>query len=231
MDEKKPDSGILDGILLVDKEPDWTSFDVVAKLRNVFHIRKVGHAGTLDPMATGLLIVLMGKATKLSDSIMGHDKVYSATLRLGIVTDTQDIWGTVLTQNAEAAAAVTEDRLMAALQHFTGPQTQIPPMYSAIKIKGKKLYEIARKGGEVERDPRPIEVFSMKYQGREGNELFLEIHCSSGTYIRTLCHDLGAYLGCGGCMSALRRTRIGNYRIEDAHRVLEITDGTFLQRI
>ena len=220
-----------DGILLVDKEQDWTSFDVVAKLRNVFHLKKVGHAGTLDPMATGLLLVLLGKGTKLSDTLMGHDKVYSASMRLGLTTDTQDIWGTVLREDPSAAEAVTEQQLFSVLDRFTGHIQQIPPMYSAIKIKGKKLYEIARKGGEVARDPRPVQIFSLRCLGREENEVRLEIHCSSGTYIRTLCHDIGEALGCGACMSALRRTKIGEYDVSDAHKISEIKDGTFILKI
>lgn len=223
------ENAITDGILLVDKEQDWTSFDVVARLRHVLHIKKIGHAGTLDPMATGLLIVLVGrKATRLCEQIMGHEKEYEAVLRLGTVTDTQDIWGHVTGGSQELAAAVTADRFSAVLKNFTGEIEQIPPMYSAIKIKGQKLCDVARRGEEIDREPRRIRVDSIDLLGREENEYFLRIRCSSGTYVRTLCHDIGAALGCGACMSGLRRTKIGNYSIADAHRVSEIRDGSYL---
>lgn len=224
-------SAVYDGILLVDKEQDWTSFDVVNKLRNVLHVKKMGHAGTLDPMATGLLVILSGKATKLSDSVMGHDKEYYATMTLGVSTDTQDIWGNVIGGSPEAAASMTDEQILNAVRSYTGEIDQIPPMYSAIKIKGKKLYELARKGTEVERKPRHIVIHELEMLGRDGNDVRLRIECSSGTYIRTLCHDIGEFLGCGACMSELRRTKIGGYSIENAHRISEIKDGEYLIEI
>lgn len=208
----------MDGFFLIDKEQDWTSFDVVNKIRHVLREKKVGHAGTLDPMATGLLIVMVGKGTKQSDYIMGHSKEYIARIRLGTRTDTQDIWGTVLEQR-EVCGDLDE-----AISRFTGDIEQIPPMYSAIKIHGQKLYEIARRGGEVEREPRKIHVNSIERL----DEDILKIRCSSGTYIRTLINDIGEYMGCGACMSELRRTKIGTIGVESAHKVAEITDGSFL---
>lgn len=224
-------SAVYDGIFLVDKEQDWTSFDVVNKLRNVLHVKKMGHAGTLDPMATGLLVILSGKATKLSDSVMGHDKEYYATMTLGVSTDTQDIWGNVIGGSPEAAASMTDEQILNAVRSYTGEIDQIPPMYSAIKIKGKKLYELARKGTEVERKPRHIVIHELEMLGRDGNDVRLRIECSSGTYIRTLCHDIGEFLGCGACMSELRRTKVGGYSIENAHRISEIKDGEYLIEI
>ena len=221
-------SAVHDGILLVDKQQEWTSFDVVAKLRNVLRTKRMGHAGTLDPNATGLLIVLVGRATKLSETLTGHDKEYYARLRLGTVTDTQDIWGNVTGGNPEAAETVTNENIRMVLDGFRGETDQIPPMYSAIKIKGERLYNIARRGGEVERKPRHIRVEALELLERDGNELSIRVECSSGTYIRTLCHDIGAALGCGACMTELRRTRIGDYRVEDAHRIEEIKDGEFI---
>lgn len=216
----------MNGFFLVDKDPEWTSSDVVCKLRGVLHEKKIGHAGTLDPMATGLLIILVGKGTKSSAEIMGHDKEYVASLRLGLTTDTQDVWGNVISENDPGG--ISREMLDEALARFTGEIQQLPPMYSAIKIRGKKLYDIARRGGTVEREPRTIRVNSIECLGRDGEDWVLRISCSSGTYIRTLCNDIGEYLGCGGCMAALRRTKIGNARIEDAHRIHEITDDTFI---
>ena len=210
------------GILLVDKEQDWTSSDVVAKLRGVLHERRIGHAGTLDPLATGLLIVMVGRAARASDYLMRHTKKYRAHLRCGIVTDTQDITGRVL---SETALSVSSQQLEEVLQRFRGEQEQIPPMYSAIKIGGKKLYSIARGGGEVERPPRPITVSSLTLAGTAGEDFILDIECSAGTYVRTLCHDIGQALGCGACMAALRRVSSGAYRVEHAHTVAEISSA------
>ena len=215
----------LNGFLLIDKDPDWTSSDVVSKLRGILHEKRIGHAGTLDPMATGLLIVMIGKCTKASDVIMHRDKEYIAGIRFGIETDTQDITGTVL---KETAADVPREQLEEAIQNYIGEIEQIPPMYSAVKIHGQKLYSIARKGGEVEREPRKIAVYSIDVLSGEKNEFLLDIRCSSGTYIRTLCHDIGRTVGCGACMSSLRRIRIGEASVEDAHRISEIRDEQFL---
>ena len=210
----------MDGILLVDKPSDWTSMDVCAHLRGVLHERHIGHTGTLDPNATGLLVVLVGKATKLAKYLENDRKRYDAKLRLGIHTDTQDIWGTVLKRSD---AACTKEELESALSAFRGDILQLPPMYSAIKIRGKKLYEIARRGGSVEREPRPITIYDLAVSDRDENgDWGLRIECSKGTYIRTLCSDIGDKLGCGGCMSALRRTSCGTFSLADAHTLEEI---------
>lgn len=207
------------GILIVDKPSGWTSQDVVAKLRGVFHEKRVGHGGTLDPMATGVLPVFFGRATRAVEFFEHAQKAYIATLLLGTVTDTQDTTGTVLEQHA---VAVSQQRLTATLADFTGEQQQLPPMYSAVKVNGKKLYEIARRGGEIARTPRTITVFEMRLLTFDGNTAQLFIHCSKGTYVRTLCHDIGTALGCGGCMSALRRVRAGAYGEAEAISLDEI---------
>ena len=207
------------GILLIDKPAGWTSSDVVAKLRGVLHERRIGHSGTLDPMATGLLVVLAGRATKAAEFAESHDKRYLASLRLGLSTDTQDVTGTPV---GGAPREVSAEELEAALEQFRGEQMQLPPMYSAVKVKGQKLYEIARRGGEAERSPRPITVHELRLVGRDGEDWLLDVSCSKGTYVRTLCHDLGEALGCGGCMSALRRLQAGDCRIEDAHTLDEV---------
>ena len=222
-------SAVSDGILLIDKEQEWTSFDVVAKLRNVLHIKKIGHAGTLDPMATGLLIILIGRATKLCEQLTGHDKEYIAEMTLGIVTDTQDIWGNVLERNS--ADDLTDCDILKTVNSFKGEITQLPPMYSAIKVKGERLYNIARRGEEVERKPRKVNIFDITVLARDKEKVTMKINCSSGTYIRTLCHDIGIKLGCGACMSSLRRTRIGDFLISDAHKVSDISDYNFVINI
>ena len=211
----------MNGILLIDKEPDWTSNDVVAKLKGMLHQRRVGHSGTLDPMATGLLVVFGGRATRAVEFAEGHDKRYLASLRLGLVTDTQDISGTVLERRE---ASVTGGELEAALEAFKGEQEQLPPMYSAIKHKGRPLYEIARKGGEVERKPRKINVYDLRLIGEDQGDYLLDIRCSKGTYVRTLCHDLGHALGCGGCMSSLRRLEAGGFSVDKAHKLSEVQE-------
>ena len=209
----------MNGILLIDKEPDWTSSDVVAKLRGVLHEKRIGHSGTLDPMATGLLVVFVGRATRAAEFAGTHDKRYLASLRLGTVTDTQDITGNVIRTQP---AVVSERRLREVLERFRGEQLQIPPMYSAIKIRGRKLYEIARSGGEVEREPRPIRINDISLAGCSGGDWLLDISCSKGTYVRTLCNDIGERLGCGGCMSALRRVSAGPFSVDDALTIDEV---------
>ena len=209
----------MNGILLIDKEPDWTSNDVVSKLKGILHERRIGHSGTLDPMATGLLVVFVGRATRAVEFAEGHDKRYTASLRLGTVTDTQDITGNILSQKT---ADISEEQLSAVLEGFRGEQLQLPPMYSAIKVKGRRLYDIARSGGETERQPRPITVHDISFSGRDGEDYVIDISCSKGTYIRTLCHDIGEVLGCGGCMSALRRTNAGGFSVSDAHTLAEV---------
>ena len=192
------------GIVIIDKPQGWTSMDVCAKLRGILHEKRVGHAGTLDPMATGVLPVFVGQATKAVSFAEGGQKVYEAVLQLGLVTDTQDTTGETL---EERAVTVTEDKVRAALGRFLGEIEQIPPMYSAIKVNGQKLYDLARQGREVARKPRKITIFDLALTQNLGNGQYaLRIVCSKGTYIRTLCHDLGQALGCGGCMAALRRT-------------------------
>ena len=211
----------MNGILLVDKPQDWTSHDVVAKLRGVFGEQRIGHSGTLDPLATGLLVVFLGKATKAVEFSEAAEKEYLAHLRLGVETDTQDITGTVLHTSAEIPDRAA---LEAVLPLFCGEIQQIPPMYSAIKVNGKKLYDIARRGGEVERQPRSIFIHELSVLGEENGEFVLRIRCSKGTYIRTLCHDIGKALGCGGVMTALRRTRVGGYDVQDAHTVAALSE-------
>ena len=218
------------GILIVDKPAGWTSQDVAAKLRGVFHEKRVGHGGTLDPMATGVLPVFIGRATRAVPFFEHADKVYEAVLRLGLVTDTQDTTGRTL---EEHPVDITSEQLEAVLPRFRGEIQQIPPMYSAVKVNGQKLYALARKGQEVDREPRPVTVYELVNQGTvlrltgqsENRPLIdwrLRIHCSKGTYVRTLCHDIGQALGCGGCMAALRRTRAGRYSIAQAHTLEEI---------
>ena len=205
---------MMQGILIVDKPMDWTSFDVVAKLRGVLGTRKLGHSGTLDPMATGVLPVFCGGASKAVDLQLNHDKTYRATLRLGARTDTGDSTGTVL-ETAPVTAGETE--LQAVLPQFVGPQMQVPPMYSAVKINGQPLYKLAREGVTVERKARPIEIYGIEYGGSPAeNEYVLTVRCSKGTYVRTLCHDIGQALGCGGCMSSLRRTVAAGFTLDDA---------------
>ncbi|MCL2589172.1 MAG: tRNA pseudouridine(55) synthase TruB, partial [Oscillospiraceae bacterium] len=191
------------GILLVDKPTDWTSHDVVAKLRGLLRERRIGHAGTLDPMATGLLTIFVGRATRAVEFAEAEAKTYITRLRLGVTTDTQDITGRVL---SECAADVLQAELEAILPQFLGEIQQIPPMYSAIKIDGQRLYKLARQGVEVARKARPVTIHKIEVLGQVDGDFELEITCSKGTYIRTLCHDIGAALGCGGTMAALRRT-------------------------
>jgi len=210
----------MNGILLVDKPQGWTSMDVCAKLRGVFHERRIGHSGTLDPMATGLLVVFLGRATRAVEFAEAHSKEYIALLRLGVTTDTQDTSGTVLSGKC---ADISDEELFSALEKFRGDIEQIPPMYSAIKIGGKKLYEIARKGEEVERKARPVTIHELEYLGREKDgDIRLRVRCSKGTYIRTLCNDIGEELGCGGCMSYLRRSAAGEFSINEARSLEEI---------
>ena len=203
----------------MDKPEGWTSQDVVSKLRGVLHEKRVGHGGTLDPMATGVLPVFVGRATRAVEFFEHAEKAYETTLLLGTTTDTQDTTGTVLETRPVTA---DEAAVRALLPRFTGVQQQLPPMYSAVKIGGKKLYELAREGKEIERKPREITVFSAELLHFENNSARLRIHCSKGTYIRTLCHDIGQALGCGGCMAALRRVQAGAYRLADAVTLDEI---------
>lgn len=203
----------MNGIVIVDKPQGWTSQDVTARLRRVYATRRIGHGGTLDPMATGVLPVFVGRATRGVEFFEHAEKTYDTVLLLGRTTDTQDVTGATLAEKAVHLSPADIERV---LPRFRGDILQVPPMYSALKVNGKKLYELARKGQEVERQPRPITVFELTNLGFDGTRLSLRVKCSKGTYIRTLCQDIGDALGCGGCMEALRRVRAGEYGIEDA---------------
>ena len=203
----------MNGIVIIDKPQGWTSQDVVSKLRGVFQTRRIGHGGTLDPMATGVLPVFVGRATRGVEFFEHAEKTYETVLRLGITTDTEDITGTVLTR---CDAFVTGAQLEQVLQQFRGEIMQVPPMYSALKVNGQKLCDLARKGKEVERKPRPITIHELTLLGMEDDSIRLRVRCSKGTYIRTLCKDIGQALGCGGCMAALRRVTAGEYTIEES---------------
>lgn len=209
----------LNGIMLIDKPCNWTSHDVVGKLRGILHERRIGHSGTLDPMATGLLVVFVGRATRAVEFAEADSKEYIAGLRLGISTDTQDITGNTLkSSNSLPSKAELEQALSA----FKGEISQIPPMYSAIKVGGRKLYELARRGESVERKPRRVTIDKLDIIGENEDNYVLDVVCSKGTYIRTLCNDIGDTLGCGGCMSSLRRVKAGAFSIEKAHTIDEI---------
>lgn len=207
------------GIINVHKPSGWTSQDVVAKLRGVLREKRIGHGGTLDPMATGVLPVFVGQATKAVQFFESADKEYIAGLRLGITTDTQDITGTVLSKRE---ADITRDELEIVLSSFRGGQMQLPPMYSAVKVGGKKLYEIARRGGEVERKPRRIVVTKAELIDGGGADYLIRFEVSKGTYIRTLCADIGEKLGSGGVMSSLVRTRAGVFELDASHTLEQI---------
>ena len=221
----------MNGVLIIDKPAGWTSMDVCAKLRGVFHEKRVGHGGTLDPMATGVLPVFLGRATRAVEYATDSDKEYIAGIKLGVVTNTQDTTGEVLEQRP-----VTTDRaaLEAILPRFTGELDQIPPMHSAIKKDGKKLYELARKGVEVERKPRRIVIKELEITRCIDDTTYeLRVFCSKGTYVRTLCHDIGAALGCGGAMCSLRRSMAAGYTLADAvtlEQVLSAEDPAALAR-
>ena len=211
---------MINGVLNVWKEAGFTSHDVVAKLRGILHQKKIGHTGTLDPDATGVLPVCLGKGTRLCDMLTDETKTYEALLHLGIATDTQDMSGTV---TAEAPVTVTEEEVRDCIASFAGEQQQVPPMYSAIKINGQKLYDLARKGKEVERKPRNITIFELELLEQVNEtDYLLRCRCSKGTYLRTLCHDIGEKLGCHGCMEQLIRTRVGQFDRNGAHTLDEI---------
>ena len=215
----------MNGIIIIDKPQEWTSNDVVSRLRRVFNTRRIGHGGTLDPMATGVLPVFVGRATRGVEFFEHAEKVYETTIRFGLTTDTEDITGKVLT---ETQVSLTEEALLAVLPKFRGDILQVPPMYSAIKVNGQKLYDLARKGREVERQPRPITIHELELLAFSGNEARLRVRCSKGTYIRTLCKDIGEALGCGGCMAALRRVQAGEYTLEGSiplRRLLDISEA------
>ena len=211
----------MNGIVIIDKPQGWTSQDVTARLRRVFNTRRIGHGGTLDPMATGVLPVFVGRATRGVEFFEHAEKTYETVLRLGITTDTEDISGTVLTQQD---AFVTGSMLEEVLEKFRGEIMQVPPMYSALKVNGQKLVDMARKGKTVERQPRPITIHELTLLGMEAEGIRLRVRCSKGTYIRTLCKDIGEALGCGGCMAALRRVSAGEYTIGEAVPLAELLE-------
>ena len=209
----------MQGIIAVNKERGFTSFDVVAKLRGILKTKKIGHTGTLDPQAEGVLVLCVGKATKLVDTLINHDKIYKAQLILGSTTDTYDAWGQVL---EERKVDVDEDMIRTSMASFIGLQSQLPPMYSAKKVDGKKLYELAREGRTVERKPSAIEIYDITVTDISLPRVDFTVSCSKGTYIRSLCHDIGEALGCGACMSELVRLRTGEFNIEETHTISEI---------
>lgn len=215
----------MDGIINIYKEAGYTSFDVVAKLRGILKERRMGHTGTLDPQAIGVLPICVGKATKLCELLLDKEKTYEAVMLLGVTTDTEDMTGTVL---AETKTQITEEEVRAAAERFTGVYGQIPPMYSALKVDGKRLYELAREGKEVERKPREVEIFENTPLLFETDEagyvktVTLRVRCSKGTYIRSLLRDMGEFLGCGACMKSLVRTKAGAFEIADAVTLTQV---------
>ena len=211
----------MDGIVIVDKPQGWTSQDVTARLRRVFNTRRIGHGGTLDPMATGVLPVFVGRATRGVEFFEHAEKTYEAVLQLGITTDTEDITGTVLERRE---VTLSERDFLGILPRFRGEIQQVPPMYSALKINGQKLCDLARQGREVERKPRTITIHRLECLDFTGDKARLLVHCSKGTYIRTLCKDIGEALGCGGCMASLRRVNAGEYTIEESVPLQELLD-------
>ncbi len=212
----------MNGIVIIDKPAGWTSQDVVSKLRGVLHTKRIGHGGTLDPMATGVLPVFVGRATRAVEFFEHAEKTYETVLRLGITTDTEDVTGQVLQQQT---VDITEERFLEILEQFRGDIQQIPPMYSALKINGQKLCDLARKGKEVERKPRTITIHALDCLSFDGQTARLRVNCSKGTYIRTLCKDIGDALGCGGCMESLRRVAAGSYTIEEAIPLAELVES------
>lgn len=203
----------MNGIVIIDKPQEWTSQDVTARLRRVFNTRRIGHGGTLDPMATGVLPVFVGRATRGVEFFEHAEKAYETVLRLGLTTDTEDVFGNTL---IEQEVHISETEFSSILPRFRGKIMQVPPMYSALKVNGQKLCDLARKGKEVERQPREIEILELTLLEFSGNTARLRVKCSKGTYIRTLCKDIGEALGCGGCMQELRRIQAGEYTIEEA---------------
>ena len=209
----------MDGLINVYKERGFTSHDVVAKLRGILKQKKIGHTGTLDPEAEGVLPVCLGKATKVCELLTDKDKTYQAVLLLGMETDTQDTTGTV---TARAPVTASEEDVREAVQSFTGSYDQIPPMYSALKINGKKLYDLARAGKEVERKARTVQIHEIRIEEIALPRVTMTVTCSKGTYIRTLCYDIGRKLGCGGCMEKLLRTRVERFTLEEAYTLSQI---------
>lgn len=212
---------MINGIINVSKDKGFTSHDVVAKLRGILKQKRIGHTGTLDPDATGVLPVCLGNATKLVDMLTDMDKEYIATLLLGVSTDTEDITGTVL---EERPVAISEDEASKTIMSFVGTYMQIPPMYSAIKVNGQKMYELARAGKTIEREPRKVDILEIEIMKLELPRVVFRVRCSKGTYIRSLCRDIGEKLGCLGCMEALVRSRVGRFTIDNAYTLSQIQD-------
>ncbi len=210
----------INGVLLVDKRQDWTSYDAVNCVKHKFHPAKIGHSGTLDPLATGLLVLLLGRATKLQDKFMGESKIYEGSLRLGVETDSEDITGTVT--STHDASAIDEKMLADTMASMLGKQMQVPPMVSALKKDGKPLYELARKGITIEREPREITIFSFDLLNCHIPDADFIVHCTRGTYVRTICADIGKKLGCGAVMTALRRVQCGGFKVSEAHDIESI---------
>ena len=223
---KKPDT--VSGVIVIDKHEGVTSFRIISILKRMFDMPNVGHTGTLDPMATGVLPVLLGRSVKACDYIMAQDKRYTAEMKLGITTDTEDTTGEVLTR---CETIPSDEEIRRVISSFVGNIEQIPPMYSAIKVNGQKLVDIAREGGEVERRPRPVTIHSIDAEKVSPDTWRLDVSCSKGTYIRTLCADIGKALGCGGAMSALRRTATGQFTLEDAYTIEELEKMSFEDRL
>ncbi|MBQ6788863.1 MAG: tRNA pseudouridine(55) synthase TruB [Clostridia bacterium] len=223
---KKPDTAC--GVIVIDKHEGVTSFRIISILKKMFDMPNVGHTGTLDPLATGVLPVLLGRAVKACDYVMAQDKRYTAELKLGLTTDTEDITGEVLTTCPDIPDA---DRVREVISSFVGEIMQTPPMYSAIKVGGQKLVDIAREGGEVDRKPRPVTIHSIDAEQISADTWRLDVACSKGTYIRTLCSDIGRELGCGGVMSALRRTETGSFSLDDAYTIEELEKMSFEERL
>ena len=222
----------MDGVINIYKERGFTSHDVVAKLRGILRQKKIGHTGTLDPDAVGVLPVCLGKGTKICEFLSDEDKTYRAVLRLGVTTDTQDHTGKIL---RERSVDVTEEQVREVIEEFEGKQMQLPPMYSALKVNGRKLYELAREGREVERKAREIYIYEIQILKIELPLVEMKVTCSKGTYIRTLCHDIGEKLGCGGCMQELTRTRVGTFYLEDSLTLAQVEslalEGTLERKV
>lgn len=217
----------MDGIIIINKPSGCTSHDIVSKIRKELNIKKVGHTGTLDPLATGVLPILLGGGTKLSKYLINHDKEYIATITLGVRTDTGDIEGKIIEK--KEIAEISEIQIKEVLESFKGKQQQIPPMYSAIKVKGKKLYEYARNGEKIEIEPRNIEIYNIELLGFSQKEITIKVSCSKGTYIRTLCEDIAIKLNTLGTMSALQRTKVGEFKLEQAITIEELTNENTLK--
>ncbi|MBE6542021.1 MAG: tRNA pseudouridine(55) synthase TruB [Ruminococcaceae bacterium] len=227
MANNQPDT-VTSGVLIVNKHAGVTSHRIISICRRMFNTRQVGHTGTLDPMATGVLPILIGRAVKASDYLMMHDKEYVCEMKLGLTTDTEDITGEVLSQSDKIPS---EDEVMAVISSFVGKLKQIPPMYSAVKVGGRKLIDIAREGGEIEREARDVEIYAIEPKKISEDTYSMRVECSKGTYIRTLCSDIGKTLGCGAVMSSLVRTRTGSFTLDKAVSIEELDNMSSEERM